>query len=220
MNKVFHMTAPIIALKFMPQEFRDFLIADGFTEEELAIAADLPDTTDKDNLTQDGDTHHAHSYKLGLKDDGQLHWLDGDCLEKLKALCGLVHDEKAENDLHEARKFLGKMCHYRIDALTYPHLHRGKPWNDYHEKFETELGKFMAAHKDEILALNLVATPYHDVYKDCRATAIEMWHEGLEVVKLYENGEKLPDGLKMSICTKAVQGIIDMWSMIAKELKL
>lgn len=35
MNKVFHQLVPLIALKFMPQSFRDFLISDGYTEENI-----------------------------------------------------------------------------------------------------------------------------------------------------------------------------------------
>jgi hypothetical protein len=216
-NKIFHQLVPLIALKFMPESFKSFLISDGYTEENIKTDADLPDEVDKDNLTQDAEIHHAHSYKLEEK-DGKLHYLDGDCLERLKGLCADAHDFKAEKRLDDLRYVLSKMTHYRVDSLTYPHLHKGKPWSKYHTKFEDEMGKFIEKHQDEITGITF--EPYKDIYKSCRTTALDMWYKGRDAVQKFEKGEKLTDEEKLEICKTCVKGIGDLWTTLEKELKL
>lgn len=217
MNKAFHQNAPLIALKFMPDSFKAFLICPTYIEEQLKIDADIPDMVDKDNICQDAEIHHAHSYKMQMKDD-QLHWIDGDALERLKGLCADAHDFHAENKPDLVRYCLGKMTHYRIDSLTYPHLHRGKPWSDHHAPFETEMGHFILANKDKIDQMKF--TPYDDIYKACRKTALEMWPKGLDIVAKYEQGIPLTDEEKFDVLRICVQGIGDLWLTLAKELKL
>lgn len=217
MNKYFHQNIPLIALRQMPESFRDFLISGGFTESDLKKYADIPDEVDRDNLTQNSEIHHAHSYKLH-EIDGKLKWIDGDCLERLKGLCADAHDFKAEGRLDMVRYCLAKMTHYRIDSLTYPHLHRGKPWSTHHQSFEDELGSFLSKHIDDIPKLAFKS--YDDIYKACRATAIEMWHEGKEVVDLLESGKDLSYQQRISICIKAVQEVGNLWTTLANELKL
>lgn len=201
----------------MPDSFQKFFIAEGYTEEQLKTDADLPDMVDKDNITQDAEIHHAHSFKM-QEVEGRLKWLDGDVLERLKGLSADAHDFHAEGRSDMVRYCLAKMTHYRCDSLTYPHLHRGKPWSEHHAPFETELGGFIVKHQDEIGKLEF--KPYDDVYKSCRRTAETMWHEGLEVITALEKGEKLTDEQKLHICRICVQGIGDLWLTLAKELKL
>jgi len=217
MNKVFHQLAPVIALDMMPKEFKDFMLSNEGDLEKLKVNADLPDMVDKDNLVQDADIHHAHSYKL-QEVDNYMKWIDGDALERLKGLCADAHDFKAEKNIEMVKYCLGKMTHYRIDALTYPHLHRGKPWNLYHEKFETQMGKFLYDNQDKIGSITF--EPYKDVYKDCRTTAIDMWHKALIAVEKYESKEDLPYEEKLDICRTCIKGVGDLWLTLAKELKL
>lgn len=179
--------------------------------------ADLPDLVDHDNITINSEIHHAHSYKLEER-DGKLHWLDGDCLERLRALCADTHDFCKEGKLAMARYALAKATHYRVDSLTFPHLHRGKPWSKHHQKFEDEMGAYLIQHQGEVGAL--VFEPYPDVYKAARKTAIEMWHEGMEVVGMLERGEELTDDLMIHVCRTCVQGIGDLWTTLAHELKI
>ncbi|MDP4121325.1 MAG: hypothetical protein Q8876_09790 [Bacillota bacterium] len=217
MNAQFHKLAPIIALRFMPNEFQRFLIADGYTTENLSNDADLPDEVDKDNITQNSEIHHAHSYKLESGDNG-LHWIDGDALERLKGLCADAHDFKAENKLDMLRYTLAKMTHYRVDALTYPHLHKGKPWSNYHAKFEDNLGAFLIKNQSKIQ--EIVPNKYDDVYKACRKTAIKNWYDGLDYVGDLINDEKISDETKLEICTECIQGICDLWYTMSIDLKI
>lgn len=222
MNKQFHQLAPILALKQMPEKFQAFFISDGYTEEQLKTDADLPDMVDKDNITINSEIHHAHSYKLQEITDAKgikyLDWLDGDCLQRLKALAADVHDFHAEGKLDMLRYALAKMTHYRVDALTYPHLHRGKPWSEYHERFETEMGHFIVRHAQEIGTLKF--EPYEDIYKAARKTAEQAWYEGRDLVGVYEAGGSISDEQALMICRKCVKGIGDLWMTLTMELKI
>ena len=219
MNAAFHKLAPALVLKQMPETFRSFMLTDGYTEEQLGKDADLPDTTDKDNLTQNSEIHHAHSYKLEMK-DGQLKWIDGDALERLKGLAADAHDFNAEGKLEMVRYCLAKMTHYIIDGSgpTYPHLHRGKPWSEYHEKFEKQMGFFISAHAQEIGPLTFHVSS--DLYKRARATAFIGWSEGLEVVKDYQANGGISQEKALHICRFALQNIGDIWTTIATEMKI
>ncbi len=217
MNKEFHQLAPVLALEQMPESFQAFFIADGFTAEDLKTGADLPDLVDKDNITQDAEIHHAHSYKL-QEVAGQLKWTDGDVLERLKGLCADAHDFKAEKNAAMVRYCLAKMTHYRVDALTYPHLFHGRPWSIYHHKFEADLGKFLVRNHANIG--QLVFSAYKDIYKDCRKTAVEAWYVGRDVVAVFEKGEKLSDDQMLAICRTCIQGIGDLWTTLKQEMKL
>lgn len=184
--------------------------------------ADLPDEVDKDNLVQDAEIHHAHSYKLEEVQaaDGSklLKWTDGDCLQRLNGLAQDVHDFHAEGKLDMVRYALAKMTHYRIDALTYPHLFHGQPWSKYHEKFETHMGKFLVANQDQIGSL--VFLPYKDLYKAARETALKAWYEGRDLVEKLEKGEGIPDDLALIICRSCVYGVGSLWLTLATELKV
>lgn len=204
----------------MPEEFQDFLISDGYSEKQLQIDATLPDSTDKDNITQDAEIHHAHSYKLELREDKKLYWKDGDVLERLKGLCADAHDFKAENRLDMVRYCLGKMTHYRVDALTYPHLFYGKPWNQYHEKFETEMGHFVNNNQDRIASIPFQFKPYKDIYKESRKTALLAWYQGFDLIKIYGSGNKVSDEQALEICKMCIQGVGDLWTTLGKEMKI
>jgi hypothetical protein len=215
MDKIFHQTVPIIALKFMPKEFQDFMITNTYTISQLQNDAILPDAIDKDNMENDCDIHHAHSYKLQEVEnkDGKkyLKWIDGDGLEKLKLIGSDVHDFYKENKLDLVRYSLAKGTHYRIDIITYPHLHRGKPWSLYHEKFENEMGKFLFENQDKIK--DIKPNVYADIYKDCRQISIQEWYKGLKVVDIYEKENTLlnHEDICLEICILSTKVICDWW---------
>lgn len=224
MNKQFHQLAPILALRQMPDKFQAFFISEGYTEERLKTDADLPDMVDKDNITINSEIHHAHSFKLqeitGPKGEKYLDWLDGDCLQRLKALAADAHDFRAEGKLDMVRYALAKMTHYIVDGsgCTYPHNHRGRPWSQYHQSFEDDLGHFITVHQSEIGSISFEACS--DIYKYCRKSALDMWHEGLVVVENLEKGIGLTDAQKLELCRKAIKLIGDIWLTLANELKL
>jgi len=201
-NKAFHQNAPQIALKFMPDSFKSFLICPSYTVEQLQIDAVLPDSTDHDNIENDPLCKHAHSYKMEMQDD-KLVWIDGDALERIKSLCEDAHDFHAEGKLDMLRYCLGKVTHYRVDALTYPHLSHGKPWSEHHAQFETMMGAFIMKNLDKVG--DFTFTAYDDVYKACHKTAMEMWPVGLEIVKKYEASLPMTDEDKLSVFQICVQ---------------
>ncbi|GMB00451.1 hypothetical protein [Pelosinus sp. IPA-1] len=216
MDKQFHQLAPRIALKLMPEEFQAFFIADGYKESQISIDADLPDMVDHDNITINAEIHHAHSYKLEKLENGTYHWLDGDALERLKGLCADVHDFYAEGRFDMVRYCLAKMTHYRIDSMTYPHNHRGKPWSTYHTKFEDELGAFIIHNQNKIG--ELIFQPYADIYKGARQTALTAWEEGLVIVEQLEKGIPMTEEQKLHICRTCIKGIGDLWTTLWNEI--
>lgn len=221
MNKEFHQTIVQIALNYMPKSFQDFMITETYTKEQMSIDADIPDMVDKDNITQDAEIHHAHSYKLEKVDD-KIKWIDGDCLERLKGICSDAHDFHAENKLDMLRYSLSKMTHYIVDGsgCTYPHNHRGQPWAKYHEPFESSMGKFIVAHKDELMNTTFKFEPVKDIYKYCRENAFSMFDEGMNVVTNFEKGIDMTDPEKLELCKKAVQRIGDIWTTLGIEFKI
>lgn len=206
----------------MPEKFQAFFICPTYSEQQLQTDADLPDMVDKDNLVQDAEIHHAHSYKLqeitDAKGNKYLDYLDGDCLQRLKGLAADVHDFYREGKLDMVRYCLAKMTHYRVDALTYPHLHRGQPWSLYHTKFEDHMGRFIVEHQGEIGQLEF--EPYKDLYKGARETALKAWYEGRDLVAKLEQGEDVPDEAALKICLDCVKAVGDTWLTLATELKI
>lgn len=217
MHKEFHQLAPILALQRMPDKFRAFFIADGFTEDDLKRIADLPDLVDLDNIEQDPFCRHAHSYKMELS-DGQLKWMDGEALDRVKNLAEDARDYYREKNFAMVRYSLAKATHYSIDAKTFPHLSPGKPWSDYHAKFEDHMASFITKHQNEIGSLEFIA--YKDVVEDSGKITRELWYAGQEVVKVYLDGGKVSDELAMDVCSKCIKGVGDLWVTVARELKI
>jgi hypothetical protein len=188
----------------------------------MEIDATLPDLVDHDNLTQNAEIHHAHSYKLELHEDNQLHWKDGDCLERLKGLCSDVHDFNAERKLDMVRYSIVKSTHYLIDGSggTSPHNFRGKPWSTYHEKFELELGNWIKHNQSKLENMEFNFKEFKDIYKSCRKTAIDRWQLGKQIVDKYEQGIKLTDEEKLEICVFCINQVGNLWTTLGKELKI
>lgn len=216
-NKTFHMLAPILALKQMPKQFQNFLVTDTFTEERIQYYADIPDILDLDNIEIDPFCKHSHSYKMELI-NGVLKWKDGDALEKLKSLCGMSRDYYLEGDLDQVRYCLSKLTHYSIDSKTHPHGHVGKPWSEYHQKYEDNMGHFLVKHQNDIGELKF--EEYKDVYKDSMNISKELWYVGNDVVNNYVNGKELNEEIAMDVCRKCIKGLGDTWLTIAIELKI
>jgi len=217
MNKAFHQLAPILALKQMPKQFQDFMIIDTHTEENIKYQSDLPDLIDKDNIEIDPFCKHSHSYKMELI-DGVLKWKDGDALEKLKSLSGMARDYYLEGDLDQVRYCLSKLTHYLVDSKTFPHEHIGKPWSEYHQKYEDNMGHFLVKHQNDIGILKF--EEYKDVYKDSMNISKELWYVGNDVVNDYINKKKLNEEIAMDVSRKCIKGIGDVWLTIALELKI
>lgn len=117
--------------------------------------------------------------------------------------------------------YIGLMgMHYRIDALTYLHLHRGSPWSKYHEKFEEDMGHFIVNNLDQIETISFAFKSYKDIYKDTRKIALCSWYKGLELVKFYESGKRVFNDQAIEICKICIQGIGDIWTTLAKETKI
>lgn len=206
----------------MSEEFKKYLYDEGFTEDHLMTDADLPDLVDKDNISQNAEIHHAHSFKMeeDKNDKGEIYlkWLDGDVLETLKiesAICIDFHKEKINT---MSRYFLAKLTHYKIDSLTFPHLNVGKPWSLYHVKFEDEMGKYISENKDKILKQKIIPKVMKDVYYESGIITKEMWYKSIPILKKYENKEKLTDNDKIEICILCVQGVVDLWATLWIEL--
>lgn len=247
MDHIFHALAPGTALKYMPEKFRDFLVGGGFRTEDLARTATYPDLLDHDNIQQCAEIHHAHSYKIervpdsecgwkipgsGMKERGpQFKWLDGDCLKTIESLCAVALDAWKEFQTLAANKqpaapqliwlvqyALAKMTHYRVDALTYPHLHRGAPWSKYHASFESHMDAWISKHEGELG--DFAFEPYDHVYRGCRQTAIEAWIVGEELVGRLEAGEKLREVDCLLAAQRCIQGVGDLWSTVAQQMEL
>jgi len=221
MDKIFHRTAPIVALQYMPASFRDFLICPEFTEKNVSDIACYPDLLDHDNLRVCAEIHHAHSYKL----DASGKWLDGDCLKTLEGLAAFALDAwKEYQKVNQwplewlTRYALAKLTHYRVDAMTYPHLHRGRPWSDHHGAFEAHMDAWLPSHVGDLGDFSF--DPYAHVYKDCRKTALEAWRHGEEMVKRLEGGAKLTDDELMIAACDCVQGVGDLWTTLALQMGL
>ena len=217
MNKQFHQLVPLIALKFMPESFQSFIICPTYTVEQLQIDSDIADLVDKDNITEDAEIWHSHSYKMEMQ-NGQLAWIDGDVIDRIKGLSADAHDFHQEQKSDLVRYCLGKMTHYRVDALTYPHLHKGKPWSLHHKLFEEEMGRFIEKNQAGILQMDF--KPYTNIFDACHKTAEAMWSVGLDIVQKYENNLPLTNEEKLAVLRICVQGIGDLWTTLANELKL
>jgi hypothetical protein len=221
----FHKIAPQLALDFMPEFFRSFLICESFTLEDLAQIATYPDLLDHDNIRQNAEIHHAHSYKLDA--DGK--WLTGDCLKTVDVLCAFALDVWRELQKLKSlpcagqlawvvRYALAKVTHYRIDALTYPHLHKGAPWSRHHAAFEAHMDKWIQKHRAEVGSF--VFEPYSHVYKCCRQGAIESWGRGEELVQRIEAGDRFTDADCLMAARSCIQGVGDLWLTVSQQMGL
>lgn len=217
MHKEFHQLAPLITLQQMPTKFRTFLIANDYSEEKIKRDAELPDLVDLDNIEQDPFCRHAHSYKMELV-DGKLTWTDGGCIERIKSLAEDARDFYMEKNFPMVRYSLAKATHYIIDSKTFPHLSPGKPWSEFHTRYEDQMAVFLTKHQDEIGSLEFTA--YKDVVEDSDKIARELWKVGQVVVKDYLAGGKVSSDVAMDVCRKCVQAIGDLWTTVAEELKL
>ena len=216
-NKDFHQLAPLLALKQMPDKFQAFFIADGFTEEDLKRIADIPDLIDHDNIEQDPFCRHDHSYKMEIV-NGQLTWTDGGVLERMKSLAEDARDFYMEGNYPMVRYSLAKATHYCIDSKTFPHLSPGKPWSEYHAKFEDQMAVFLTKHQSEIGPIEFTA--YKDVIGDSDKIAKELWQVGQTMVKDYITGGRVSVEVAMDVCRRCVKAVGDLWLTVAEELKL
>jgi hypothetical protein len=206
----------------MPEIFREFLICKEFSEDDLSKVATYPDLLDHDNVIQCAEIHHAHSYKLA-KIDGKFKWLEGDCLKTIEALCAFALDTWKEYVkvtawplAYMTRYALAKVTHYVVDSRTWPHLHKGHPWNHYHVPFEAKVGHWLTEYQYELDPFEF--GPYHHVYRSCMLESHGAWEIGLEVVNRLEAGEKLTDQDCLMASRRCIQGIGDIWLTLSQQL--
>ena len=147
--------------------------------------------------------------------DGQLKWVDGEALDRAKNLAEDARDYYKEKNFAMVRYSLAKATHYSIDAKTFPHLSPGKPWSDYHTKFEDHMASFLVKYQNDIGSLEFEA--YEDVVKDSDKIAKELWYPGQELVKEYIAGSKVPDELAMDICRRCIKGVGDLWVTVGAK---
>jgi hypothetical protein len=221
MDVKFHRIAPLIALACMPDKFRQFMVCDCMSEADISDIATYPDRIDKDNLAQTPEIHHAHSYKL----DDTGRWLDGDCVKTIEGTSAFIVDTWKEYRVVSewplqwiVRYALAKVTHHRVDALTYPHLHKGKPWSFHHASFEAHMDRWIDRHKDELGPFKF--QPYRHVYKDCRETAIDAWQTGKALVEKLEGGGHVNDQDCLVAARSCVNGIGDLWLTLGLQMEL
>jgi hypothetical protein len=198
MDTKYHEIMAVTAIRQIPQ-LKDFYDAQGYTEEMIREDAVRPDMVYKDSLLQGAELHHAHSYKEHVV-DGRVCWLDGDCLERVKALAGDCRNYRANNDYRLMCRFLGEWTHYAVDCHTYPHLVKGQPWTTYHMPFEIKQGKWLEHNQDRIGKLNFVI--YKDIYKAFCKDAREMYPEALKVVKVLQDDKPLSDSKNLALARR------------------
>jgi len=204
----FHQLAPTLALSQLPEVerfFDDYV----YTLEQLKQDAIIPDTVFHDNIEEDADIHHAHSFKLAPDETGQLCWKDGDCLQRIKGLIADVHDDWCLGDYFHACRNMGILTHYVVDCRTPPHLHKGQPWNKHHMTYEKHMETFLIAHQQEIGHIDFAS--YRDVYQDTRKECIALWPKALGWVHLLEEGKPIPDADNLALCRQIVKAIGDTW---------
>jgi hypothetical protein len=114
------------------------------------------------------------------------------------------------------RYALAKMTHYRIDALTYPHLHRGEPWSHYHASFEAHMDRWITRHNEELGAFEFI--PYRHVYKECRLMAIETWERGRQLVERFQAGKPPSDQDLVMAARCCIQGVGDLWLTLSIQM--
>jgi hypothetical protein len=153
----------------------------------------------KDSLAQTAEVHPAHSYKEHVV-DGKVCWLDGDCMERVKAIAIDVHNYRQNQDYQLMCRFLAEWTHYAVDCHTYPHLVKGQPWTTYHLPFEMKQAKWIEHNQDKIGKLEFVI--YKDIYKAFVRDAREMYWEALKVVKLLEAGAVLSDSKNLALARR------------------
>ena len=208
METAYHQIMAITAIRQIPQ-LKDFYEAQGYGEEKIREDAVRPDMVYKDSIYQGADLHHAHSYKLGIVDK-KLKWIDGDCLERVKALAGDCRNYRASQDYQLMCRFLAEWTHYAVDCHTFPHLVKGQPWAGHHVAFEVSQAKWLEHNQDDLGKLNFVI--YKDLYKAFARECREMYPEAIEVVKLLEEGKKLSASKNMElarrICTAVGSGLL------------
>jgi hypothetical protein len=208
MEGKFHQLAALIAAQRLP-EVAAFFNSHGYADEQLKTDAVLPDSTFHDNLEQDADLHHGHSYKLVMDNKGVLRWKDGDCLQRIKGLIADIHDMVCLGNYAMACQFMGILTHYVVDAHTPPHLHSGQPWNKHHAEYEKYMEKFLDKYTDRIPPITFA--PYKDIYLSTREQCLDLWPKGKAWVDLLEQGKEIPYDDNLQLCWVIEKAIGDTW---------
>jgi hypothetical protein len=217
MEKDYHQIIPCLVMDQMPDAFRDFFVAQKHTDELLKADAVRPDEVYHDNLAVGADIHHAHSYKLQPQKDGSLKWLDGDCIERVKAIAIDVRNWRASGggDYKLVCRGLGEMSHYAIDCHTYPHLFHGAPWSTHHVPWEVRQARWLRNHWRQIGPLKFAL--YKDLYKAFAGEAREMYPEAVRVVDNLEEGRQLTDGENLDLARKIATAVGSCWLTVTAK---
>ena len=212
METKYHEIMAITAIRQIPK-LAAFFEAQGYGEDKIRQDAIRPDMVYKDSIYQGAEMHHAHSYKECVK-DGKICWLDGDGMERVKAIAIDARNYRQSQDYQLMCRCLGEWTHYAVDVHTYPHLVKGQPWTTYHLPFEVKQSKWLEHNQDKIGKLNFVV--FKDLYKAFVKDAREMYPEALKVVKLMQKGQVLSDSKNLAlarrICTAVGSGLLTITS--------
>jgi hypothetical protein len=203
METKYHEIIAVTAIRQIPK-LAAFYEAQGYGEEKIRADSIRPDMVYKDSIYQGAELHHAHSYKEHIV-NGKVCWLDGDCLERVKAIAADCRNYRANNDYQLMCRFLGEWTHYAVDCHTYPHLVKGQPWTAHHLPWEVNQGTWIKNNQDRIGKLNFVI--YKDIYKAFCKDAREMYPEALKLVKLLEKGDQLSDHKNLMLAQRIATAV-------------
>lgn len=203
METKYHEIIACMAIRQLPQ-LCAFFHAQEYDEKKICADAIRPDMVYKDSLAQTAEVHHAHSYKQHIV-DGKVRWLDGDGMERVKALAIDVHNMRQAQEYQFMCRFMGEWTHYAVDVHTYPHLVKGKPWSEHHVSWEVKQARWLEHNQDRIGKLNFIV--YKDIYKAFVQDAREMYYDAIKVVKLLEAGTPLSETKNLALARRIATAV-------------
>lgn len=218
MDTRFHEIIPCLVLRQLP-DLKKLFRSQDHTEHMLMQDAVRPDAVYHDSIAQHAETHFAHSYKQKQDSNGNIHWDKGDCIERVKAVAIDAVNCYRSGDLDLACRFLGEWSHYRIDAMTYPHIGTyGAPWSVHHMPWEVEMAHWIVKNEDRIG--KLAFEPQKDLYKSAVADARAMFAPSMALAAALEKGKPgLDDTAKLKLCRRIAKAVGDGWLTISAQLR-
>ena len=219
MEKVYHQLISVTVLAAMPR-LAEFFEAEGYPHARIEEDAIRPDTVYHDSMMQNAELHHAHSIKLAPGPAGSLRWQDGDCIDSIKAYAGMIVRHYRSKDFSLVCRYLIELSHYLVDAMTLPHLVRGKPWSDFHMSFEIDQARWLEEHVGVLGPLSF--TREKSVFRAALARAKALYPEAQDVAQCLDQGSYLflgmTDADAMTYARKIAIAVGSTWLTITDPL--
>lgn len=218
MDARFHEIIPCLVLEQIP-DLKKLFRSQEHTKHMLMQDAVRPDQVYHDSIAQHAEAHFAHSYKQRKDEHGKIHWDKGECVERIKAVGIDIVNWYRSGDLDLVCRGLGEWSHYRVDAMTYPHIGTsGAPWSIHHMPWEVMMAKWLVMNEDRIGKLHF--EPVKDLYKSAVAEARAMFPESMAVVAALEKGKPgMDDAAKLKLCRRIAKAVGDGWVTIMLQLR-